>query len=264
MKKPEQWIVATDLDATLLDHDTYSWEAARNTLQMLKEAGIPVVLASSKTAAEMRTLREEMKNEDAFLAENGGFAALPNGDEIILGQSRIEILDAIDGCRPAVMTSRGFSQMTTEEISRLTGLTMENASQAADRQTSEPIYWQDSETVWTEFSEALHSRGLRTAIGGRFRHVMGETSKALAIKTIADWYEKQLGRDIRVLALGDSENDAEMLSEADCAIWIRKRGATPSIDLKSGGRCSVEFGPQGWADCVMAFFASLGILRAVR
>jgi ribonucleotide monophosphatase NagD (HAD superfamily) len=45
-------LVFTDLDGTLLDHDTYDWTPARDALDRLTRAGIPVVFTSSKTAAE--------------------------------------------------------------------------------------------------------------------------------------------------------------------------------------------------------------------
>lgn len=42
-------IVFTDLDGTLLDHDTYGFEPARPALAMLARKKIPVTLNSSKT-----------------------------------------------------------------------------------------------------------------------------------------------------------------------------------------------------------------------
>lgn len=35
------YLVFTDLDGTLLDHDTYSWEAARPALDRLKRQQVP-------------------------------------------------------------------------------------------------------------------------------------------------------------------------------------------------------------------------------
>jgi hypothetical protein len=49
-------VVFSDLDGTLLDHETYSFDAARPGLDALKSRGIPLILASSKTRAEMQDL----------------------------------------------------------------------------------------------------------------------------------------------------------------------------------------------------------------
>ena len=53
-------VVFTDLDGTLLDHDSYAWTAAAPALDALKQAGVPLVLASSKTAAEIAALHAEL------------------------------------------------------------------------------------------------------------------------------------------------------------------------------------------------------------
>ena len=44
-------IVYTDLDGSLLDGTSYSYEAATPALTALREQGIPLVLVSSKTRA---------------------------------------------------------------------------------------------------------------------------------------------------------------------------------------------------------------------
>lgn len=54
---PDRTLVFTDLDGTLLDHETYSFEAARTTLERLEKLSVPVVFNSSKTAAELLPLR---------------------------------------------------------------------------------------------------------------------------------------------------------------------------------------------------------------
>ncbi|MGA0327631.1 MAG: hypothetical protein ACO3OK_11595, partial [Limisphaerales bacterium] len=44
----QRWVVVTDLDGSLLDHHTYSFEAALPALSVLKEEGIPLILNTSK------------------------------------------------------------------------------------------------------------------------------------------------------------------------------------------------------------------------
>ena len=51
-------LIFTDLDGTLIDHHTYSAEAARPALEAARAAGVPVVPCSSKTLAEMRLLAD--------------------------------------------------------------------------------------------------------------------------------------------------------------------------------------------------------------
>lgn len=64
--------VFTDLDGTLLDHNTYSWDAARPALDRLVRLQCLVVLASSKTAAEVLALQDIMAlSGQPALVENG-------------------------------------------------------------------------------------------------------------------------------------------------------------------------------------------------
>src|SRR6478736_2987735 len=72
-------IVYTDLDCSLLDGTTYSYEAAIPALTALREQGIPLVLVSSKTRAEMEPLRQRLDLRDPFTVENGGAVSVPQG-----------------------------------------------------------------------------------------------------------------------------------------------------------------------------------------
>src|SRR5687768_8132133 len=77
LQRPVADLVFTDLDGTLLDHDTYSWEAARPALSRLRHLGIPLVLCSSKTAAELRPIAKRLGLQTPLIVENGGGIRLP-------------------------------------------------------------------------------------------------------------------------------------------------------------------------------------------
>jgi len=72
-------LVFTDLDGTLLDRRTYSWEAARPALEQLQRHGIPCVLVTSKTRAEVAFWRCLFQNREFFIVENGASVFIPKG-----------------------------------------------------------------------------------------------------------------------------------------------------------------------------------------
>ena len=72
-------VVFTDLDGTLLDHGTYSFEPARPGLEALLEAGIPLVFCTSKTRLETERWRRALANVHPFIVENGGAVYVPEG-----------------------------------------------------------------------------------------------------------------------------------------------------------------------------------------
>jgi mannosyl-3-phosphoglycerate phosphatase len=76
MKKP---IIFTDLDGTLLDYSTYSFEKALPALQLLKEKDIPLIICSSKTKKEIEYYRKKLDNHHSFISENGGGIFIPKG-----------------------------------------------------------------------------------------------------------------------------------------------------------------------------------------
>ena len=71
------YVVFTDLDGTLLDHYSYSWSEAAESLKKLSRLGIPVIINTSKTADEVITLQKEMALNAPFIVENGSALYIP-------------------------------------------------------------------------------------------------------------------------------------------------------------------------------------------
>lgn len=65
-------LIFTDLDGTLLNSHTFEWQPAAPWLTRLHESGVPVILCSSKTAAEMLQLQTTLNLQGLpLIAENG-------------------------------------------------------------------------------------------------------------------------------------------------------------------------------------------------
>ena len=63
------WVVS-DVDGTLMDH-SYDLTPAIETIKILKKLFIPVILCTSKTAAEVEVIRNDLKLTDPYIVENG-------------------------------------------------------------------------------------------------------------------------------------------------------------------------------------------------
>lgn len=72
-------MVFTDLDGTLLDHQTYSFAPAKPALAALRAARVPLVPCSSKSLAEMVELQQALELDGPLIVENGGGVFLPMG-----------------------------------------------------------------------------------------------------------------------------------------------------------------------------------------
>jgi len=148
-------IVFTDLDGSLLDGTTYSYEAATPALTALRELGIPLVLVSSKTRAEMEPLRQRLDLHDPFIVENGGAVFVPDGlfdfplermrtrspyQVIELGLPYHMLRDVLKQIEHAVETPlQGFGDLSIEAIMRATGLPHADAILAKQREYDEPF-----------------------------------------------------------------------------------------------------------------------------
>lgn len=234
----KKFLVVTDLDATLLDHN-YSSAEAEPALARLRALGFPVVMNSSKTLAEMRPLAETLRLEAPIIAENGGVLALPESigqahSVEIKGLARGAILDAAHALRASEgYHFKGFTDWSAAELSDLTGLTLEQARASGNRLATEPILWEDSEANRLRFAEALAEAGVRMLQGGRFWHLMGGADKADGVAAVRRYYESR-EPDVhwQVLALGDSANDTAMLEAADIAVVV-PHAEGPRIEPRS-------------------------------
>lgn len=250
-------IVFTDLDGTLLDHHNYSWQPAAPALAHLRDLGVPVVIASSKTAAEIAPLREEIGFAHCpAIVENGAGLLPANADPDESPDAYLRLRETLDTL-PADLRNkfRGFGDMTDAEVAEITSLPLANASLARQRAFSEPgLYDGDP----TDFIAALNQEGLAARRGGRFLTLSFGGTKADQMDEIACQY----GNPDSV-ALGDAPNDVEMIETATHGVIIANTSGTPLPELtgESSGRIirSEKAGPEGWNAAILKLLSDKGL-----
>lgn len=241
-------IVFSDLDGTLLDHDTYSFEPALPTISRLKSRGAKLVLASSKTAAEIVTLHQALDlDETPMIVENGAACVQPSD---VIGASSDHLGDYAR-IRSTLGTLnapfQGFGDMSDADVSAATGLTQTAAHLARQRQFTEPGLWHGSETEEARFLETLTQHGIVARRGGRFLTLSFGATKADQMAKITQDYAAS-----GTIALGDAPNDAEMIARADWGVVIRNDHAPALIAFENEAKIlrTTEPGPTGWAKAI--------------
>ena len=261
-------LVFTDLDGTLLDHDTYEFDQAMPAIEQLKGAGVPLIFNSSKTFAEMCELRDAMDlGLCPMIAENGAGVFLPKeqfernssgwrdrGDHwlVALSESRQHWLDLINAFPRDDLSIQTFHSLGAEGVAELTGLSVSAASLACQREFSEPTSLQGSVQAIGAFVDFIKSHGGQVQQGGRFNTISGNCDKGRSMQWLANLIAQTEGCEVRTLALGDAPNDLPMLNAADSAVWIRSaHRSIPAV--VSGGDFVVtpRPGPQAWGDAVV-------------
>lgn len=268
-------LVFSDLDGTLLDVESYAWEPARPALRALDEAGGLLILATSKTAAEVRPLHRELGvvvSLGPVIVENGaavhGWAGGPvpdgarrsadGGWKLVLGPDHGEVMEGLATLRRQTgLEIAAFTEMSEERAREATGLAGAALAAARTRRHSEPFLAPGADLE--ELRAVAAARGLSVTRGGRFFHLGGAVDKGEAARLVLDAY-RAAGRTGPSVGLGDSLNDRGLLELVDRAVLIP--GAADSYDkevaeVRSDLILAASPGPVGWDDAMRGLLAEM-------
>ena len=270
MKETIPYVIFTDLDGTLLDHDSYSHQAAGPALEALRANKVPVVFCTSKTRAEVEAARAELGNEDPFIVENGAAIFVPRGyfpfpipawkssgpcEVIQLGVPYSEVVAALrrasasSGCRV-----RGFHDMSVAEAALRCGLSVRGAELAKCREYDEPfVILSDSPTEIGCLLNRIEEEGLTWTRGGRFYHVRGRHNKGQAAGVLAHLFRRS-SPGIVTVGVGDGPNDISLLEAVDVPILIpspHRESLRPRKGPIAPWRIAPHCGPRGWNQAIL-------------
>ncbi len=249
------WIV-TDLDGTLMD-ENYDISPARKTLNRLLEYSIPVIPCTSKTASEVRYFRKENGLVDPFIVENGAavYGANRNNStewELILGKSYKELRIVLMNISNQVnFHLTALNDLNPSQIFELTGLSDQGIKRALDRQWSVP-FLNPPDEIFDKVKSICQSYNVHVFKGNRMSHLLSsESHKGEAVNKLKVHLKN---KDVKIIALGDSQNDLPLLEYADISIVIPGING-PNKYLQNGidnGSFKLANAPhaQGWSNSV--------------
>lgn len=254
-------IVFTDLDGTLLDHETYSSAGASEALSLLRQQGIPLILASSKTAAEIAPLRHELGFDQCeAIVENGAGMLEPGASEEQATGDYEQILSRLAGLPKELRSQfRGFSDWSVEETAERTGLSVSAAELSKKRNFSEPGLWTGDTQQFEVFCRLLKVQGLVAQQGGRFLSLSFGGNKAEQMAEIRKRHEIS-HNPVFSIALGDAENDVAMLEAADLGVIIPNptHKGIPRLSGEANGSIirASSVGPTGWNETIKTIIST--------
>ncbi|MBE0481874.1 MAG: HAD-IIB family hydrolase [Bacterioplanes sp.] len=262
------WMVFTDLDGTLLNHDDYSYHAAESVLAELRHTAIPVVIVTSKTRAEVEPLWRTLQLNCPFVVENGAAIYAPLNSVWVqndwgersglachvLAEPFDSVMQFIDQLEiDCAGQFQRFSQLSSSHVAHLTGLSTDAASLSLQREFSDPLYWLGDDETLSCFIERLSKQGCECVCGGRFVHVLQGINKGKAVRYVTELMHRLSSSQLTTIALGDGGNDVSMLEAADMAVRVRSLHHD-FPDISHTHLYSTDgVGPVGWAEAIRHF-----------
>jgi len=247
-KREKNYIIFSDLDGTLLDHENYSFDKAKPMLDYIKQNEIPLVLVTSKTKDEVIKVQKRLDIKYPFICENGAGIFIPDGsgfEVVAMGKLYDNVVEKFNEYKKD-FNIKGFSQLSVQEVAELTGLSEEKANEAKSRYFTEPFILNDI-FKFNELKKRAINDGLDIVRGGRFYHLitLGQ-DKAKAILEVKKYYEDKYNKKYFSIALGDGQNDLSMLDVVDQGVLIKRYDGTFVGFFKDGLIKTKLRGPEGW------------------
>jgi mannosyl-3-phosphoglycerate phosphatase family protein len=275
-------LIFTDLDGSLLDHHSYSFAPAVPLLAELEAMDVPVIPITSKTFAEVINLRDELDNRHPFIVENGAaiyipsryfktqpeHALLENGFWVLRNVPRRAkwqqlLAERVADFKGEFETFESvYAASGAAGVAAITGLDLNAAELANQREHSEPVHWTGSPQRKQTFIYRLKEAGATVLQGGRFLNIGGDVDKGRAMLQLRDLYvaeanlpgtghQKSGNSHCETLAIGDSNNDVAMLELASSALVIRAdERSPPTLERTENSYTSQQIGPRGWVEGV--------------
>jgi mannosyl-3-phosphoglycerate phosphatase family protein len=272
----QRLVVVTDIDGSLLEPGTRSLPDDRAALDFLAARGIPLVINSSRTRAEIERLHQTLHMLTPFISEHGSALFVPHGcfpfvparSQPALGGSVIEFgrryHDVVEGLR---LTSRelgveivGFAELTIQDVARELGVAIVEAQLAKLREYTELFrIVDDKDATRSRLLKALRRRGLRCWRTGSHHLVTATPDHAESLRTLKAMWRQAWGDPI-MIGFGDSEDDVAWLRHADVAIIVQNdRTGVPARVLSKLPTVHVTrfSGRHGWSEAVFEFVGAL-------
>lgn len=249
------WAIFTDLDGTLLSAIDFRCEAAIPLIRTLLSESVPIVPVTSKTAAEVIPLAEQLGLPGPLIVESGGAILWKRDGDWVRERVGVPVEELRRAAREIETEADAeivlYSEMNEVDASGVSGLSGESLEQSRRREFDEPFVLRRGRI--DRVRESAARRGLAVREGGRLLHLTGGEGKAEAVARVKDALRKSGAGMPLVVALGDAPIDAELLRRADIAILMPRSDGSVDARLAAAvpnARTAPAPAPMGWVRAI--------------
>ena len=258
------FILISDLDGTLLGQHDFDFGLIKPDIINLLDSGHLLVLASSKTKVEIESFCDELGRSLPFIFENGAGVenfSLISGSEASLNSHQNPkairtnaLVTTWAKCIPLGLKSicHFVKDMDRDAQQACLGLGTTALDRAMKRSFSLPFTFSGPTSDLQKLKYFAAKAGLSVQQGGRVYNLSGCHDKADYLPEIRKWASKAKGTPV-LIVLGDSNNDIEMLKQADVSCVIPNENGD-CLSIGNGNYPTIiapRAAPLGWLDAVM-------------
>lgn len=272
MLAPRQ-IIFTAVDEIFLQRSGESWESASEPLEKLTRQGIPLILASRGTRAQLDPLRRKIEHSHPFLTESGAGLFIPDGYFnlhleggtrfgrnfcVPFARSHAEAAAALpELAEEAGASVVGFSQMSLRDVARNSGLSTRDAELYRQREFGELFFFAgETEETTRRFAAVAREKGWEALPGAPIWELRGRLKQngENAVRYLMGIFRKALHGRQRSVGIGSDVRDLYLLSSTDAAVVLPRHAGGFDEALLSRMAQAVRVdraGLPGWGDAIM-------------
>jgi mannosyl-3-phosphoglycerate phosphatase len=269
-------VVVTDIDGSLLEAGGRSLPAERAALDFLAARGIPLVIHSSRTRAEIERLNQTLQLLTPFISEHGSALFVPHGSfpftpaaaqpavggrVIEFGRRYHEVVEVLRRTsRELDIKVVGFAELTIEDVARELRVPIVEAQLAKLREYTELFRILDEkDATRSRLIKALRRRGLRCWRLGEHHLVTATRDRVESLDTFKRMWREAWGEPL-VVGFGDSEDDVAWLQHVNIAVFVQhSEMGVPTRALSRLATVHVTRSPgrTGWSEAIVELVGAL-------
>ena len=275
ISKPNTKLIFTDLDGTFLSTKNFSYGDNIELVNKITNFGNIVIFNSSKTFIEIKNFLSQNNLKIPFICENGGGIYTPRNffpSGIYNSKDAYDVISEF----PQISSEIGklkdllpdeflkniifFRSLSIEEKMYYSGLSESDLNFAEKRVHTELVIWKSDNILLSRFANFLESIDLTISKGGRFYHISHLHNKLKAMNILVNEFKKYYSNiEYITVAMGDSNNDLEMLNAADFSCLIKNRS---NNELEKKINCSnlyisKNFAPYAWEEYIENYLVKI-------
>ncbi len=260
-------VIFADVDGILANRFR-SFEESAEAIDLLARSGVPLVLCSGKTRAQLECVHQLLGIRHPFISEHGAavfippgyFSRVPNG-RTVAGYHVVEygppyrvVLERLHvAAARARVDVVGFNDMSIEDVASRCGLSLMEARLAKLREYDEPLKLLCEDGRERErLGRAVRESNLGWRRGEQFDHVGAIVDLDVAVHLLCALYRDVCGT-VSTIGFGIVPGHAALLRTVDHAFILHGEDEMPSRELAARvpGAMTVAIpGPSGWSQTV--------------